>query len=154
MKKNLFICILSLCCVAIFGLGNINQAVVYAGNGNCGGGNGNRNACNDKDHKVTICHYPPGNPGNVQVISIDMCALDTHQEQHGDYEHDGDPCRDLPDGWLYICHTDEQTGEKSDIGIDEDDLASHLAHGDVVGACGGGSGTAAIKAWEEGVSAQ
>jgi len=34
--------------------------------------------------KVTICHYPPGNPANVQIISISTNALDTHIAQHGD----------------------------------------------------------------------
>jgi len=48
---------------------------------------------NDKDHKVTICHYPPGNPGNPQTISIDKSALETHLSLHGDYEG---PCTESP----------------------------------------------------------
>jgi len=36
------------------------------------------------DKKVTICHYPPGNPGNVQTITISINALCTHIVQHGD----------------------------------------------------------------------
>jgi len=32
--------------------------------------------------KVTICHYPPGNPGNVQTITISINALCTHITQH------------------------------------------------------------------------
>jgi hypothetical protein len=34
--------------------------------------------------KVKICHYPPGNPGNVQTITISINALCTHISQHGD----------------------------------------------------------------------
>jgi len=34
--------------------------------------------------KVTICHYPPGNPANVQTITISVNALDTHLMLHGD----------------------------------------------------------------------
>ena len=33
--------------------------------------------------KVTICHYPPGNPDNVQVITVDISALPAHLA-HGD----------------------------------------------------------------------
>lgn len=33
---------------------------------------------------VTICHFPPGNPGNVQTITISVNALPAHLA-HGDY---------------------------------------------------------------------
>lgn len=33
--------------------------------------------------KVRVCHYPPDNPGNVQVIEISVNALPDHQA-HGD----------------------------------------------------------------------
>jgi hypothetical protein len=35
--------------------------------------------------KVTICHFPPENPANVQVISVGSAALPEHQA-HGDFE--------------------------------------------------------------------
>jgi hypothetical protein len=38
----------------------------------------------DTDHKITICHVPPGNPANAHTISIDYSALQTHLN-HGDY---------------------------------------------------------------------
>lgn len=35
------------------------------------------------DHKVTICHVPPGNPGNAHTIEVDKHAVPAHLE-HGD----------------------------------------------------------------------
>lgn len=34
--------------------------------------------------KVTICHYPPGNPANVQTITVGEPAVDPHVRLHGD----------------------------------------------------------------------
>ncbi len=34
--------------------------------------------------KVTICHFPPGNPANWHTITISENALGTHQDRHGD----------------------------------------------------------------------
>lgn len=41
----------------------------------------------DPDHpnKVLICHIPPGNPDNIQNISISINALHTHVTHHDDY---------------------------------------------------------------------
>ncbi len=36
------------------------------------------------NHKVVICHIPPGNPDNEHSIRISMNALSAHQEAHGD----------------------------------------------------------------------
>ncbi len=38
---------------------------------------------NVNEAKITICHYPPGNPSNVQTISISESAWPAH-EAHGD----------------------------------------------------------------------
>ena len=35
------------------------------------------------EEKVTICHFPPGNPGNVQEITVGVSALPAHVA-HGD----------------------------------------------------------------------
>ena len=35
-------------------------------------------------NKVTICHFPPGNPANYQQISIDAAGLAAHLA-HGDF---------------------------------------------------------------------
>jgi hypothetical protein len=32
---------------------------------------------------VTICHYPPGNPGNAHTIVVDVASLPAHKA-HGD----------------------------------------------------------------------
>ena len=37
----------------------------------------------DNNNKITICHYPPGNPSNVQTIEISPSAWPAH-EAHGD----------------------------------------------------------------------
>ena len=34
--------------------------------------------------KVTICHYPPGNPGNAQTITVGKPAVAAHVAEHGD----------------------------------------------------------------------
>jgi hypothetical protein len=33
--------------------------------------------------KVYVCHLPPGNPANVQIISVSINAVDTHVPNHG-----------------------------------------------------------------------
>lgn len=37
----------------------------------------------NNNNKVTICHVPPGNPGNCHEITISMSALQPHLD-HGD----------------------------------------------------------------------
>ena len=34
--------------------------------------------------KVTICHIPPGNPGNAQTITVGEPAVAAHIAEHGD----------------------------------------------------------------------
>jgi len=36
------------------------------------------------DHKVVICHVPPGNPENAHTIVVDYHAVPAHLE-HGDF---------------------------------------------------------------------
>lgn len=38
-----------------------------------------------KNNKTTICHIPPGNPGNYRTIEVGNGAVDAHLA-HGDYE--------------------------------------------------------------------
>ncbi|MCZ6654420.1 MAG: hypothetical protein O7D91_15505 [Planctomycetota bacterium] len=47
-------------------------------------------ADDDGDGRVTICHIPPGNPGNARTILVSMRALPTHLA-HGDF---CGPCED------------------------------------------------------------
>ena len=46
---------------------------------------GPANGSPGRDHKVTICHFPPGNPANMQTITIDWSAVPAHVANHGDY---------------------------------------------------------------------
>lgn len=39
---------------------------------------------NQGTKKITICHIPPGNPGNCHEITISVSALETHIGHHGD----------------------------------------------------------------------
>jgi hypothetical protein len=34
--------------------------------------------------KVTICHIPPGNPGNAHTITVGAPAVPAHLAEHGD----------------------------------------------------------------------
>ncbi len=34
--------------------------------------------------KVTICHFPPGNPANAHTIVVGAPAVPAHLELHGD----------------------------------------------------------------------
>ena len=34
--------------------------------------------------KVTICHFPPGNPENAQTITVGIAAVPAHLALHGD----------------------------------------------------------------------
>lgn len=37
------------------------------------------------DDQIDICHFPPGNPENVQVIRVGEKAAVTHVEKHSDW---------------------------------------------------------------------
>lgn len=54
--------------------------------------------------KVTICHFPPGNPDNYQVITISTSALNTHVDHHDDvFANDGIcPAITKPFVWQYL----------------------------------------------------
>jgi hypothetical protein len=49
------------------------------------------------DSKVTICHVPPGNPSNIQLITVGAPAVPAHVANHGDAvcaAGDSDCCAD------------------------------------------------------------
>ena len=49
------------------------------------------------EDKVAICHVPPGNPSNVQLITVAPQAVPAHLANHGDAvcpDGDGDCCVD------------------------------------------------------------
>ena len=38
------------------------------------------------EHKVVICHYPPGNPANAHTLNVGAPAVDAHLQNHpGDH---------------------------------------------------------------------
>jgi hypothetical protein len=37
------------------------------------------------EDKVTICHFPPGNPDNAHTIVVGASAVPAHLELHGDF---------------------------------------------------------------------
>lgn len=50
----------------------------------------------EQDHKVTICHVPPGNPANAHSITISKKALKAHLGDNDEGLHGGDsygPCK-------------------------------------------------------------
>jgi hypothetical protein len=52
--------------------------------------------------KVTVCHVPPGNPGNCHEIEVSMAALQAHLD-HGD---------------AMICHNEEEYPQYVQIVVD------------------------------------
>lgn len=88
----------------------------------------------DDDRKVTICHFPPGNPENVQFIEISVNALQAHTE-HGDFLADeesdcaGDPGEEDK---VTICHFPPGNPENVQfIEISINALQTHITqHGD------------------------
>ena len=43
----------------------------------------NNDNTNTGDQKITICHHPPGNPGNKKTMEVSVAALQAHLD-HGD----------------------------------------------------------------------
>ena len=95
------------------------------------------------EKKITICHYPPGNPNNPQEISIPESAWKAH-EAHGDVmgKCDGPPQQETPvtqpEKKITICHYPPgNSNNPQEISIPESAWKTHEAHGDVMGKCDG-----------------
>ena len=81
---------------------------------------GSKGKKSDGDNKkVTVCHIPPGNPGNAHSITIDKSALAAHLA-HGDN--------------VGKCQNDDDDDDDDDHGGHD-----HGGH-DHGGGCGGGCG--------------
>lgn len=90
--------------------------------------------------KVTICHIPPGNPGNAHLITISVNALHAHRA-HGDPPA-GAPCPppgppdDQYKDKVLICHVPPgNPGNRHEISVSSSAVPAHLGHGDYVGHC-------------------
>ena len=50
------------------------------------------------EEQFTICHYPPGNPSNVQVISVGASSMPKHfahgDQVYGEVQSNNDQCPD------------------------------------------------------------
>jgi hypothetical protein len=84
------------------------QAIAKNSNSNSGSDN------SEDDKKVDICHFPPGNTANVQMISISKNSLKTHEDHHDDYLAKDGNCnfsgtRTLLDGSKYTPPTTTPT---------------------------------------------
>lgn len=42
----------------------------------------------DQEHKISICHVPPGNPANAHVINIDKSAWENGHTPHNSHDMD------------------------------------------------------------------
>ncbi len=71
----------------------------------------------DHDDRVTICHFPPGNPGNVHTLVVGESATGAHL-RHGD---ELGPCEDLDMGLaIFARHEDRDEDGDSDSDGDSD----------------------------------
>ena len=61
--------------------------------------------------KVTICHFPPGNPANYQVITISKNALNTHIDHHDDVFASNGVCPPIPKTWATVGSYNASTGK-------------------------------------------
>jgi hypothetical protein len=41
-----------------------------------------------QEHKITICHVPPGNPDNAHAIDIDLHAWENGHTPHNSHDQD------------------------------------------------------------------
>ena len=110
------------------------------------------------EERITICHKPPGDPANVQTITIAKSALSAHLA-HGDHvgactdtDKPVTPTPTTPDVPVVTPTPTEQTPQQEEritichkppgnssivqtITVAKSALSAHLAHGDHVGAC-------------------
>jgi hypothetical protein len=115
------------------------------------------------EQNITICHIPPGNPGNPQTISVPQSAWAAHQG-HGDtqgacnmapmlicldgqpmniptaswaaYQSQGATQGACPEQQLTICHIPPGSPDNPQtITVPASAWAAHQGHGDTQGAC-------------------
>jgi hypothetical protein len=61
-------------------------------------------ATKNENHKISWCHFPPGQyPNKVLILSIDLAADGTIGPAHQNHQGDGPVCVGLPDQSPYDC---------------------------------------------------
>lgn len=82
--------------------------------------------------KADVCHEPPGNPDNTQLISVGEASLIAHSD-HGDATG---ACGtgELPFESLLMCHHNGD-GTFSEVLVDGASVSDRLAAGDRIGTC-------------------
>ena len=85
--------------------------------------------------KVTICHFPPGNPANVQVITVGAPAVPAHVANHNDAV--------CPAGDSNCCFGGSQPSVCTDFATDTNNCGACGNVCSAGGACIGGSCVAA-----------
>lgn len=75
--------------------------------------------------KVTICHIPPGNPGNLNTITISEHALQAHLA-HGDFLGDCSaaacPCMRIPQFNILLANANFCFGSSETIAVSIDPI--------------------------------
>jgi hypothetical protein len=67
------------------------------------------NAADQQDHKISICHVPPGNPENAHIITIDLHAWENGHTPHN--AHDADFVVDADHLCPAVAETTTTVGE-------------------------------------------
>jgi hypothetical protein len=103
--------------------------------------------------RITICHYPPGNPNSPQEITIPESAWAVH-EAHGDVQGSCDsrpsPGNKLEVNRITVCHYPPgNPNNPQEISIPESAWSVHEAHGDTRGGCGGSNPIKEVKVEEK-----
>jgi hypothetical protein len=92
---------------------------------------------------ITICHRPPGNPENVQVLTINENAWPAHAA-HGDTQgpcpiiplEQEPPKESTPEKKIVICHYPPGNQKNpQQLTIPESAWPAHQKHGDKLGPC-------------------
>src|SRR5688572_30324522 len=72
-------------CILLLGCSSPQSSIEQLLNHGCTVNAPDPRACDPADtHKTTICHIPPGNPGNAHTICVGNTAVPAHLD-HGDF---------------------------------------------------------------------
>lgn len=84
--------------------------------------------------KIDVCHEPPGNPDNTQMIEVGESSTTAHSDHEDPGEPDCSEGADLPFDSLVMCHFNGD-GTFSEVLVDGATVAMRLEAGDRIGSC-------------------